>query len=242
MTLSISRIVQALEPSATIAMATKAKALKARGETVYDLSLGEPDFDTPAHIRKAALEAMESGRTHYTQSGGIPELRRAIVDAYRTTHGLEYAPSQVVVSNGAKHALHNVLTVLLDPGDEVIIPAPYWVSYAELVRLTGATPVIAQTEQANNFRLAPEAFRAGITGKTKVLLLCSPSNPTGSMYSPEDLGGLADIVLEKNLTVVADEIYERLVYGDHKFASFPTVRPGLPDARWSSTASARPMR
>ncbi|MGI6415758.1 MAG: pyridoxal phosphate-dependent aminotransferase [Thermoguttaceae bacterium] len=227
MTLSISRIVQALEPSATIAMATKAKALKATGETVYDLSLGEPDFDTPAHIRKAALEAMESGRTHYTQSGGIPELRKAIVDAYRTTHGLEYSPSQVVVSNGAKHALHNVFTALLDPGDEVIIPAPYWVSYAELVRLTGAAPVIVQTEQANNFRLTPEAFRAAITGKTKVLLLCSPSNPTGSMYSPEDLGGLADIVLEKNLTVVADEIYERLVYGDYKFASFPTVRPGL---------------
>lgn len=227
MTLSISRIVQALEPSATIAMATKAKALKATGETVYDLSLGEPDFDTPAHIRQAALEAMETGRTHYTQAGGTPELRKAIVDAYKRAHGLEYSPAQVVVSNGAKHALHNVFTVLLDPGDEVIIPAPYWVSYAELVKLTGAAPVIVETPQDNNFRLTPEALRAAITGKTKILLLCSPSNPTGSMYSREDLGALADIVLEKNLTVVADEIYERLVYGEHEFASFPTVRPGL---------------
>ncbi|NLS95155.1 MAG: pyridoxal phosphate-dependent aminotransferase [Planctomycetaceae bacterium] len=229
MSLSISRIVQALEPSATIAMATKAKELKARGETVYDLSLGEPDFDTPLHIRQAALEAMEAGHTHYTQSGGLPELRKAIVEAYQATHGLVYAPTQVVVSNGAKHSLHNVFTVLLNPGDEVIIPAPYWVSYAELVKLTGAVPVIVQTRQEDDFRLTPEALRAAITAKTKVLLLCSPSNPTGTMYSPDDLGALADVVLEKKLTVVADEIYERLVYGGSRFASFPTVRPGLQD-------------
>jgi aspartate aminotransferase len=229
MSLSISRIVQALEPSATIAMATKAKELKAQGEMVYDLSLGEPDFDTPLHIRQAALEAMEAGHTHYTQAGGLPELKRAIVEAYQGTHGLSYAPAQVVVSNGAKHSLHNVFTVLLDPGDEVIIPAPYWVSYAELVKLTGAVPVIVQTRQEDDFRLAPQAFRDAITNKTKVLLLCSPSNPTGSMYSPEDLGALADVVLEKDLNVVTDEIYERLVYGGHEFASFPTVRPGLQD-------------
>jgi aspartate aminotransferase len=229
MTLSISRIVQALEPSATIAMATKAKELKAQGETVFDLSLGEPDFDTPLHIRQAALEAMEAGHTHYTQAGGIPELKKAVVDTYKAAHGLDYAPTQVVVSNGAKHSLHNVFTVLLNPGDEVIIPAPYWVSYAELVKLTGAVPVIVQTKQEDDFRLTPEALQAAVTEKTKVLLLCSPSNPTGSMYSPEDLGALADVVLEKNLIVVADEIYDRLVYPGSKFASFPTVRPGLQD-------------
>jgi aspartate aminotransferase len=229
MTLSISRIVQALEPSATIAMATKAKELKAQGETVYDLSLGEPDFDTPHHIRQAALEAMEAGHTHYTQAGGIPELKKAIAENYAAAHGLTYAPTQVVVSNGAKHSLHNVFTVLLNPGDEVIIPAPYWVSYAELVKLTGAVPVLVQTKQEDEFRLTPEAFREAITEKTKVLLLCSPSNPTGTMYSPEDLGELADIVLEKDLIVVADEIYERLVYAGNVFASFPTVRPGLQD-------------
>ena len=227
MTLSISRIVQALEPSATIAMATKAKELKAQGETVFDLSLGEPDFDTPLHIRQAALEAMEAGHTHYTQAGGIPELKKAIVETYEAAHGLAYAPTQVVVSNGAKHSLHNVFTVLLDPGDEVIIPAPYWVSYAELVKLTGAVPVIVQTKQEDDFRLTPEAFREAVTDKTKVLLLCSPSNPTGSMYSPEDLGALADVVIEKDLIVVADEIYDRLVYPGSEFASFPTVRPGL---------------
>ena len=229
MTLSISRIVQALEPSATIAMATKAKELKAQGETVYDLSLGEPDFDTPLHIRQAALEAMEAGHTHYTQAGGIPELKKAIVETCEAAHGLSYAPTQVVVSNGAKHSLHNVFTVLLDPGDEVIIPAPYWVSYAELVKLTGAVPVIVQTKQEDDFRLMPEAFREAITDKTKMLLLCSPSNPTGSMYSPKDLGALADVVLDKDLIVVADEIYDRMVYPGNVFASFPTVRPGLQD-------------
>jgi aspartate aminotransferase len=172
---------------------------------------------------------MEVGHTHYTQAGGIPELKKAVVETYGAAHGLSYDPTQVVVSNGAKHSLHNVFTVLLDPGDEVIIPAPYWVSYAELVKLTGAVPVIVQTKQEDDFRLTPEAFRDAVTEKTKILLLCSPSNPTGSMYSPEDLGALADIVLEKNLIVVADEIYEHLVYEGHQFASFPTVRPGLQD-------------
>ena len=226
---TISRVLQALEPSATIAMATKAKELKASGETVYDLSLGEPDFDTPAHIREAAVDAMQSGFTHYTPAGGIPDLKKAVVDDYKKRHGLEYAPTQVVCSNGAKHALHNVFTAMLDPGDEVIIPAPYWVSYAELVKLTGAVPVVVQTEQANDFKLTPELFTGAITGKTKFLLLCSPSNPTGSMYSKDELTALADIAIEKDLTVVADEIYEHLVYEGHEFASFATLRPGLAD-------------
>jgi len=226
---TISRIVQALEPSATMAMAAKAKELKASGKTVYDLSLGEPDFTTPQHICQAALEAMEAGHTHYTPASGILELKKAVVEQYQATHGLEYAPAQVVVANGAKHALHNAFTVLLDPDDEVIIPAPYWVSYAELVKLSGAVPVIVQTEQESDFKLTPEQLRSAATDKTKILLLCSPSNPTGSMYSPEELGALADVAIERDLLVVADEIYDRLVYPGHRFASFATVRPGLQD-------------
>jgi aspartate aminotransferase len=227
MPITISRIIQALEPSATLAMAAKAKELKAAGKTIVDLSVGEPDFPTPAHICRAAEEAMRAGHTKYTIASGIPELKKAVAEQYRARHGLSYAPGQVVVANGAKHALHNAFTVLLDPGDEVIIPAPYWVSYAELVKLTGAVPVIVPTRQEDNFKLTAEQFRRATTAKTRLLLLCSPSNPTGSMYSPEELGALADVVLEKNLLVVADEIYERLVYGGHRFASFATVRPGL---------------
>ena len=226
---TISRIVQALKPSATMAMAAKAKELKAAGETVYDLSLGEPDCTTPKHICHAAAEAMKAGHTHYTVASGIPELKQAVVDQYKQTHGLDYAPTQVVVSNGAKHSLHNVFTVLLDPGDEVIIPAPYWVSYGELVKLTGAVPVAVQTPQENDFKLTVEQLREAITDKTKILLMCSPSNPTGSMYSPGELGKLADVVLEHDLLVVADEIYEKLVYEGHRFASFATLRPGLPE-------------
>ena len=229
MTPTISRIVQALEPSATIAMATKAKELKAEGRTVFDLSLGEPDFTTPQHICQAAIEAMEAGHTHYTAAGGILELKTAVAEQYKAAHGLEYAPAQVVVSNGAKHSLHNVFTAILNPGDEVIIPAPYWVSYAELVKLTGAVPVIVQTRQEDDFKLTLEQFQEAVTDRTKILLLCSPSNPTGSMYSPEELGQLADVAIERDLLVVADEIYEQLVYEGHTFASFATVRPGLQD-------------
>ena len=220
MSLTISRVVAALKPSATMAMAAKARELKAAGNTVYDLSLGEPDFNTPSHICSAAARAMDSGKTHYTPASGIPELKQAVVDQYRANHGLEYDPAQVVVANGAKHALHNVFTALLNPGDEAIIPAPYWVSYAALVELTGATPVIVETSEANDFKLTPDALREAVTERTKLLLLCSPSNPTGSMYSAEELGALADVAIEKDLLVVADEIYERLVYPGHKFVEF----------------------
>ncbi len=224
---AISRIVQALEPSATLAMAAKAKELKAAGKKVYDFSVGEPDFTTPEHICRAATEAMRAGHTHYTQASGIPELRTAIARQYESRHGLKYSPAQVIVSNGAKHSLHNVFTALCNPGDEVIIPAPYWVSYAELVKLTGAKPVIVETSESEDFKLSPAQLRTAITPRSTILLLCSPSNPTGSMYSPEELGALADVVIERNLLVISDEIYERLTYGGRKFASFATVRPGL---------------
>ncbi|HLA86130.1 MAG TPA: pyridoxal phosphate-dependent aminotransferase [Thermoguttaceae bacterium] len=220
-------MVASVRPSDTLAMAAKAREVRDQGRTVFDLSLGEPDFDTPLHICQAAIRAMDEGHTHYTPATGIPELKRAVVRQYRETHGLEYDPAQVVVSNGAKHALANVFAALLDPGDEMIIPAPYWVSYAALVELTGAVPVIVETREADDFKLLHEQLRRAITPKTKVLLLCSPSNPTGSLYSADELGALADVVLERNLLVVADEIYERLVYPGHRFTSFATLRPGL---------------
>jgi aspartate aminotransferase len=210
-------------------MAAKAKELKAAGKKVYDFSVGEPDFTTPEHICRAAADAMRAGHTHYTQASGIPELRTAIARQYESRHGLKYSPAQVIVSNGAKHSLHNVFTALCNPGDEVIIPAPYWVSYAELVKLTGAKPVIVETSEADDFKLSAAQLRAALTPRSTILLLCSPSNPTGSMYSPEELGALADVAIERNLLVISDEIYERLTYGGRKFASFATVRPGLAD-------------
>lgn len=229
MSLATSRIVDALEPSATIAMAAKARELKSTGKTVYDFSIGEPDFATPEHICAAAVAAMKAGHTHYTASGGIAELKRAVADAYRARHGLEYKPEQVVISSGAKHSLHNAFTSLCNAGDEVIIPAPYWVSYAEQVKLAGGVPVIVETAEQDDFKLKPAQLQSAITPRSKVLLLCSPSNPTGSMYSPAELAALADVAIERDLGVISDEIYERLVYGDNKFASFATVRPGLAD-------------
>jgi aspartate aminotransferase len=224
---AISKLVQQLEPSATIAMAAKAKEVKASGKTVYDFSLGEPDFTTPRHICEAAEAAIRKGHTHYTPSGGIAELKAAVARQYRERHGLEYSPQQVVISCGAKHALSNAFLVLLNPGDEVIIPAPYWVSYAELVKLSGAVPVIVPTDEANDCKLTPKQLLAAVTSRTRLLVLCSPSNPTGSIYSPEELAALADVVIAKDLLVMADEIYERLVYGKHRFVSFATLRPSL---------------
>ncbi len=225
--MKISQVLQRLEPSATMAMAARAKELKAAGHRVLDFSLGEPDFATPEHICQAAIQAMKDGHTHYTQASGIPQLKQAIVRHYRQRHGLDYDPQQVVVSNGAKHALHNVLTALLDPGDEVIIPAPYWVSYSELVKLASGVPRIVPTQEAQGFKLTPEELRRAIGPCARVLLLCSPSNPTGTMYTREELGQLAEVVLEHDLVVVADEIYEHLVYPGWEFVSFPTVHPEL---------------
>jgi len=227
MAATVSRLLQTLEPSATLAMAAKAKELKAKGQTVFDLSLGEPDFATPEHICQAAIEAMRAGHTHYTVASGIPELKQAVVEQCKKRYGLTYSPQQVVISNGAKHALHNAFTATLNPGDEVIIPAPYWVSYSELIKLTGAVPVVIPTEETAGFKLSAEQLRQALTPKTRMLLLCTPSNPTGTFYTRSELEGLADVVLDADLTVVADEIYDQLVYLAEPFTSFPTVRPGL---------------
>ncbi|HEY1067639.1 MAG TPA: pyridoxal phosphate-dependent aminotransferase [Pirellulales bacterium] len=227
--IALAQRMKALEPSATLAMAAKAKEAKAKGKPVYDFTLGEPDFTTPAHICAAANAAMAAGHTHYTVASGLPELKAAVAKQYTDRHGLEYKANQVVISNGAKHSLHNVFTVLVNEGDEVVIPAPYWVSYAELVKLAGGAPVILPTTAESNFKLSPEALRKAITPRTKILLLCSPSNPTGTVYSPDELGALADVCIEHDLLVISDEIYDQLVYDDRPYASFPTVRAGLAD-------------
>lgn len=225
--LKLARRMAALEPSATLAMAARAGAMKAAGLDVIDLSVGEPDFPTPEHICRAAEEAIRAGFTKYTPAAGIPALRKAVADDYTRRSGLAVTPAQVVVANGAKHALHNVFTALLDEGDEVVVPTPYWVSYAELVKLAGARPVLVETKIEDDFKLRPEALRAALTPRTRMLLVCSPSNPTGVVYEPDELAALADVALEAELAVVADEIYDQLVFDGRRSPSFPTLRPGL---------------
>lgn len=219
----LSPAVRSLKPSATIAAAAKAKALKAKGITVYDFTLGEPDFNTPLHVQDAAIAAMRAGHTHYTPSAGLPEVKKAICAAYVRDYGLQYEPNQVVVSNGAKHSIHNVCTALCGPGDEVIIPAPYWVSYSALVELTGATPVIVDTTEASGFRLTGPQLEAAITPRTKMLLLNSPCNPTGATYSKAQLEALASVCAKKDIYVCSDEIYEKLLYTDEPFTCFASL-------------------
>ncbi len=219
----------ALEPSATLAMAARASALAASGADVIDLSVGEPDFPTPDHICRAAEAAIRAGRTKYTPAAGIPDLRKAVAADYARRSGLPVTPAQVIVSNGAKHALHNAFTALVNAGDEVIVPAPYWVSYAELVKLAGGRPVLVETRIEDDFKLSPAALRAALTPRSRILLMCSPSNPTGVVYTPDELRALADVAMEADLAVVADEIYDQLVFDGRQSPSFPTLRPGLAD-------------
>jgi aspartate aminotransferase len=225
--LHLARRMASLEPSATLAMAAKASSMAASGIDVIDLSVGEPDFPTPPHICQAAEVAIRSGKTKYTPAAGIPDLRKAVAADYSRRSGLQVTPAQVVVSNGAKHSLHNAFMALLDDGDEVIVPAPYWVSYAELIKLCGGRPVLIETSIDDDFKLRPEALRAALGPRTRMLLLCSPSNPTGVVYTPDELRALADIAIEADLAVIADEIYDQLVYDGRQSPSFPTLRPGL---------------
>jgi aspartate aminotransferase len=216
-----------IKPSATLAAGAKARALKAEGIHVFDFSLGEPDFKTPEHICQAAVEAMKKGYTRYTPANGIVELRTAVAKLYQRTYGISYTADEVIISSGAKHSIYNVLATLCGPGDEVIIPSPYWVSYSDMVEMTGATYQLVQTTQANNFRMTAAQLRAAITPRSKLLMLNSPSNPTGSTYTRQELEAIADVVLDSQLAVMSDEIYERLVYGDTKATCFAALRPGL---------------
>src|SRR3954453_4398976 len=196
MPLTLAERSSLIAPSATLAMAAEARRLKSDGVDVLDFALGEPDFPTPENIQEAAIRAMKAGHTHYTPPAGIPELKQALADHYTTQVGLPTQAAQVVVSNGAKQSIHNALMALCGPGDEVIIPAPYWVSYADLVKLTGAEPVVIPTTEASGFKLGADQFLAAVTPRTKLLMINSPSNPTGVTYERAELEALADEVLE----------------------------------------------
>ena len=210
-------------------MASEAKRLKGQGIDVLDFALGEPDFNTPENIQEAAIQAMKKGLTHYTPPAGIQELKDALAAHYTQKMGLPTQASQVVISNGAKHSIHNALMAVCGPGDEVIIPAPYWVSYADLVKLTGAVPVVLTTTEESGFKLTPQQFLDAVTPRTKLLMINSPSNPTGVVYDRAELEALADAVLTTNVGVLSDEIYEQLTYGDARPTCFATLRPALAD-------------
>ncbi len=229
MSLTLAARSNDIAPSATLAMAAEARRLKGEGVAVLDFALGEPDFPTPENIQEAAIRAMKAGHTHYTPPAGMPELKNAIAKHYSEKQGLATKPDQVVVSNGAKQSLHNALMALCGPGDEVIIPAPYWVSYADLVKLTGATPIVVECGELEGFKLSPEKFLKFVTPRTKMLMINSPSNPTGVVYSRAELEALADAVLKTNAGVISDEIYEQLCYGNATPTCFATLRPGLPE-------------
>jgi aspartate aminotransferase len=225
--LTISKMAAAVQPSATLAAGAKARQLKAEGVHVYDFSLGEPDFLTPEHICQAAYKAMLDGQTHYTPAAGIAELRAAVAALYQKTYGLKVIADQVIISCGAKHSLHNALAATVGPGDDVIIPTPYWVSYSDLVQMTGAAYKLVPTTQQSGFKMSPAQLRAAITPRSKLVMLNSPSNPTGTVYTRKELEDLADVILDSTLAVISDEIYERLVYGDARATCFATLRPGL---------------
>ncbi len=202
-----------ISPSQTLAISAKAKQMKAAGEDVVNFGVGEPDFSTPEHIIDAAKLALDKGQTKYTPSSGLPELRRAICSKFRRDNGLDYEPSQIIVSNGAKHSIFNVCFALLNEGDEVIIPAPYWLTYPEVVRVCGGVPVIVRASKKTGFKITAEQLRAAITPRTKLFLFNSPCNPTGAVYSEEETRALAAVCEEAGIFVLSDEIYEKLVYG-----------------------------
>jgi aspartate aminotransferase len=212
MNYKISQRAASLSPSLTLAIDSKAKQMKADGLDVVGFGVGEPDFDTPQHIKDAAIKALNEGFTKYTPASGIPELRQAIVDKFKRDNGLTYKPSQVIVSCGGKHSCYNVIIATCEEGDEVIIPAPYWLSYPEMVKLAGAKPVIVQTSDKTEFKITPEQLRAAITPRTRLFILNSPSNPTGTLYTRDEIKALGDICVEKGVLIMSDEIYEKLVY------------------------------
>ena len=221
--MEISERAAQLTPSLTLSIDSKAKAMKAEGIDVCGFGAGEPDFDTPEHIKRAAIEALEAGFTKYTPNAGIPELRQAIADKLAADNGLNYRAGQIVVSNGAKHACYNAILATCQPGDEVVIPSPYWVSYPDMVRLVGAEPVIVPTSERNAWKMRPEDFENAMTPRTKMLIMNSPGNPTGSVYTREELEAIVNVAAEEDIYVLSDEIYEKLVYDDAKHVSIASL-------------------
>ena len=224
----LARRLGLVKPSPTMAITAKAASLKAAGEDVIGLGAGEPDFDTPEHVKEAAVRAMRAGETKYTLVDGLPTLKRAIARKFERENGLVYGPEQISVGAGAKHVLYNALMASLDPGDEVVVPAPYWVSYPDMVRLAEGTPVIAPTAEEDGFKLRPEALAAAITPRTKWLVFNSPGNPTGTAYARDEIAALAQVLLaHPHVGVLADDIYEHLVYDDFRFHTIAAVEPAL---------------
>jgi len=221
--MKISQRAQAVPPSATMAVTTRAKEMKAQGIDVVSFAAGEPDFDTPEFVKIAAIEAMEAGKTGYTATPGIIELRKAIANKLKNENNLDYKPEQIIVNIGAKHSVYEAMQAVLDPGDEVILPTPYWVTYPETIKLAEATAVVVETSDANGYKLTPEQLKAAITDKTAMLLLNSPNNPGGFAYSPEELKALAGVLEGTDVMVLSDEIYERLMYGGRQFVSFASL-------------------
>ena len=227
--MKLTKRIQSIKPSPTLAITMKANALRAQGRDIIGFGAGEPDFDTPENIKAAAVRAIASGFTKYTPVGGIDELKDAIAAKMARDHGLDYNRSQIVVSCGAKHTLYNLIQVLCEEGDEVIVPAPYWVSYVDIVVLAGATPVIVPTEQAAGFKLTPELLRGAVTDRTRVLILNSPANPTGAAYSREELTALAAVLATMEITVISDDIYEKIIYDGFEFFSIAAVSEEMKD-------------
>lgn len=218
-----------IKPSPTLAMNAKANEMRAAGVDVISLAVGQPDFLTPDHICYAGVSAITGGQHKYTPADGTAELKQAIINKYRTETGLDYSPAEVVVTCGGKHALYGLAQATLSPGDEIIIPAPYWVSYPPIAILAGATPVIVETTRESGFKMDADSFRAAITPKTKAVVLNSPSNPTGGTYTKDELLAVAEVALEHDLLIWSDEIYEKLIFGDTEFHCLATLKDELRD-------------
>ncbi|EPZ38388.1 MULTISPECIES: pyridoxal phosphate-dependent aminotransferase [Anoxybacillus] len=225
--MKLAKRVAALTPSSTLAITAKAKELKAAGHDVIGLGAGEPDFNTPQHIMEAAVKAMYDGHTKYTPSGGLATLKQEIIKKFQQDQQLDYKPSEIIVCVGAKHALYTLFQVILDEGDEVIIPTPYWVSYPEQVKLAGGVPVYVEGLEQNEFKITPEQLKQAITNRTKAVIINSPSNPTGVIYTKEELQALGEVCLAHDILIVSDEIYEKLVYGGHEHVSIAQLSPEL---------------
>ncbi|MBD1930635.1 MULTISPECIES: pyridoxal phosphate-dependent aminotransferase [Cyanophyceae] len=226
-------------PSITLAIAAKAKAMKAEGIDVCSFSAGEPDFDTPEHIKAAAKKALDEGKTKYGPAAGEPKLREAIARKLQKDNNLGFAAENVIVTNGGKHSLYNLMMALLNSGDEVIIPSPYWLSYPEMVILAGGTPIIVPTDASTGYKITPEQLRSSITPRTKLFVLNSPCNPTGVVYTPAEIKALGEVVVEKDILVVSDEIYEKIIYDDAQHLSIGAVSPEVFDRTIISSGFAK---
>ena len=221
--MKISKRAQAVPPSATLAVSARAQELKAQGMDVIGFGAGAPDFDTPDYIKEAAVDALKAGKTKYTAAAGIIELKTAIADKLQKENGLKYTPDQIIVNIGGKHSVYESMQAILDPGDEVILPTPYWVTYPEAIKLAGAVPKIVQTEKDNGYKITPSQLKDALNEKTALLLINSPNNPGGFTYTPDELKAIARVLEGTNVYVISDEIYEKLIYGDTKFISFASI-------------------